>query len=476
MSLSRISFVWAALAFIVTGCSDPELERIEPADVTRTTRSTITGHIAQIRDAVDLVAGAPFFTNLERIITARDVSGPWIRLNAQQIDELTDELNARVFHESAIEEQSDTRILYRLRSSRVCDGDERCVQLLDSVAVWLEVTSPAEGILEINVSVGERSTPLRISLSPQSVAVEVDVAALRLAAETLAPHFDVAPSDIAAMALGRFAVRLDKNAELDYTASLHVLETITVASDQPDQMFAASIGAKASPIASLRVDGATGRAFAQVDFAALDASIPSSMFLPGIVCGNDEEECGPFTGTLSAHIAGLSATVALHESLDRLVATNVGLGDSTSFVRLNETELLRANLNELNGRRFDVELSTFDDFVEAKLQSALTLDLGMDFAELHAQVPDLPTWTGGQNFSAMLEGSATPRVRFGDSSLHDVGGRNAHLVLEVLEGELTLGAEQYAPVGVSANSCLYFDHEHDDETHPFTGMISSTCF
>lgn len=475
MSFARI---FIALGLVALVACDPDEPAIDHQKITQTTNQTLTTHIQQINHAAQLVLESPFFDGFNHVAQPNDPEPDGlIEISDAEIAEIIGEVNARVFTEAAIEEQTETRVLYRLRSALVCESNEElCQQILDQVAVWLEVTSPVEGAIDIRVLVGETTNPVTMHLSESGASAEIDVAAVKAAAMVFAPHFELDVNELPDTALGKFSLAVTKNAELDYSASFRVLEAITIASDDPSQEFAVSIAAKNSDLVSLRVDGAAQRVFAQVDFAELDAAIPASMFLPALVCGSDETDCGPFNGTLSAHLAGASAAVTLHESLERLAITGVGLGAATSFVRYNENELLTVDVNSLNGRRFDVELSTIDDYLEAKVQSAFTLDLGLDLAPLNAEGADLPTWTGDETFSVSLDGAAEPRIRLGDGGQHDIGGRRGDLVASMVEGELTLSAAQYAPVSVAASNCLYFDHDYDDDSaHPFSAMISYAC-
>src|SRR5262249_22070686 len=114
---------------------------------------------------------------------------------------------------------------------------------------------------------------------------------------------------------GRITVALIKNADLDYTGTLSVVESVNIVSTRPDRAFSLQIARRSDPVATSRIDGNAHRVFGNIDFGAIDASAPSELVLKNIVCGSDPTDCGPLHGILGAHLAGASAAVELRETL-----------------------------------------------------------------------------------------------------------------------------------------------------------------
>lgn len=469
-SLPRISAL--AVLCSLAACSDPSLEKIDARQITETTRTSVAGHLTQISEAIELVGNAPFFTDLEHIF---DAPLPATGLDGQEIAELSQELTDRFFAPETITVETETRVVYRIDGARVCDGDSTCRRAFAEVPVRLEVVSPREGALEINVSAGDAADPLlMIALDESSASVAVNIAQVRAAAELFAPYFELPIDQLPSTALGAFTVALVKNAAHDYTATLSIDRDIQLESTHPEFIANLSIAARSSPVLSARLDGNMRRFYGDVDFAAVDAAMPAADLLEELTCSAGDTDCGPFSGILSAHLAGASASIELTSTLDRLLINNVGLGDETSRVMLDQTNLIEADLNALHDRRFDVELATFDDFVEASVRRAFTLDLGLDLDVLNAQGAGLPAWTAHDRLHVSFDGAA-PNIRVGNGDDATIGGRPMTVIAQVLSGELEFRSDATAPVLVQSSECLYFADEIDDSVHPFSAMQSATC-
>lgn len=473
MSLARTFTALAALTF-ATACTDPHQERISAQIVTNTTKHSVSAHLTEISEAIELVGQATFFTDLDRILDPAS-TGPITGLEQSDIDEISTEIINRLFAQDTIESQSDTRVVYRVRGSHLCPNDAKCIAAFDAIGVFLDVTSSAPDALDIAVLIGEAElNPFTFHLDPARVSATVDVAAVRGSAELFAQYLDFDAAELPETALGRFTVSLAKNTAHDYTAALEIEETIDVESTHPDHPISVSIAAKSTPVITARLDGNTRRAYGTVDLASVDVAMPAAFLLEELTCSATEIDCGPFHGTLSAHLSGASANVELTASLDRLLFTGVGLGDDTSTVMLDQTRLIEVDVNAMYDRRFDVELSTFDDFVEAAITRALTVDVGLDLSNIADQIPDLPEWTGHDRLALGFAGNS-PRIRMGDGGDHDLSGRPTTLIAQVLSGDLSFTSEQVPAVDVAGGQCLYVDHDAIESAHPFSALIAHSC-
>jgi hypothetical protein len=478
MSLARISTSLTAAVFFaaLTACAERSLERVDAAKIQQTTRTSVAGHLNQINDAIQLVADGAFFTDLEEIFDPENTSdGPLSGFDEEEVGELATAITERLFGADTVELETETRVVYRVSGARICEGDETCLRVFANVPIRLDVTSPREGALDINVVAGNSEViPFMIHLDPARVAVDVDLPSMRTLAEELAPYLDYAVSDIPSHVSGNFTVSLTQNDHQDYTAALLINEKIESESTNNNFPARIKIAAKNTPVVSLRLNGNERRVYGDVDFAAIDAGMPAAFLLEQITCSIDETDCGPFHGTFAAHLAGISASVELTRTLDRLLVTNVGLGDETSRLTLDQTDLLTVDLNALYDRRFDVELSTFDEFVIASITNAFTLDLGLDFASLEDQVPELPAWTAHDRVSISFTG-ATPEILMGDGEDVVIGGRETTMIARVARGDLSFTSEQVSPVEVEGAECLYATVNFDEHAHPFSALVSSLC-
>ena len=249
----------------------------------------------------------------------------------EALDEVLEAIEERLLVEEQVEEDAEHSVTYLLDPERVCqedegadspprrdddvgpdgqeedpEGDDECRRVLAEVPLRVRVTSFAEGDVDLTLLVGEdRHEPVRVELHADRLAAQVDLAAGKAALELLvdaAAEDDEDQPDLPDAMAGVVRAELLKNAPKDYTASLSILQPVSV-EDGGDEAVTVSLGV-AKPLASFRLDGNAQTATAALNVGTVDVSLPYQWFVDGfygddVACageGNGEAPMPPRDG------------------------------------------------------------------------------------------------------------------------------------------------------------------------------------
>jgi hypothetical protein len=229
----------------------------------------------------------------------------------------------------------------------------------------------------------------------------------------------------------------------------------------------ATIAAAPEAISAV-IDGMANSLALSMDVHSLDVSVPGSA-----ICGEDDGDSGcgnkERNGTFHVHLDGISAGTTLEDSASEIVISNVGLGDATSYARLNNDPLVEVDVNPDDGRRFAVQIQDTADGALVTIEPKLDLTVATTLLNLsEAARMDMPAWLSDEIFSVTLGGNARGQILVPDGCA-EVGH-----ALEVTQGTLTLDATSAAaPVVVEAGMCLAEAESESD--HPFDAVAAVAC-
>lgn len=499
-SIKEMLLVWAALAACSPGAGDG-LRPIDARTVSSTLEGALSDHSGSIAHAIELIQGARFLEDLDRALFVSDGSDCSEAAEAtcanepddgleQDAAELANEIVEHLFPEQAIESSSNTEIVYRVEGYRVCDEPlgtpNDCARSIDELALRLRVTSPADGVLEIAVLVGDsRGNPTTLRIGVAEVSVDVDLGALADVLEQNPSTFDIHPDDLPSVMEGGFTIALRRNDERDYTASLAVTDSIVIESSRSDGPYALTIAAGPVPLLAIGVDAEARRATLDAAFGAIDATTAFSM-VSGLFeqCEAPSDGADPacerptLLGTLGFHLAGLTGHAVLDVGLERLMLSGLGFGTEQSRITLDGLDLVTFDLNALASRTVDVGISGGTDAIEVTVSPSLTLAVGLDLARIADQVDDVPAWMLHDRASVSFSGDPSPALLIPRSS-DDLGGLD--LVLGVLRGTLTLASSTLAePTVIGSGACMFVDEtrttsEDGIDDHPFSLLRTASC-
>jgi len=236
-----------------------------------------------------------------------------------------------------------------------------------------------------------------------------------------------------------------------------VREAVRIEANADGGRIAFSTAAK-DPLASLEIDAAAREITALFDLGETQLAMPYHMLDPDTLA----------SGTWKLDWKGLSFTATARDGDDSIRIDNIGLGDDTSTIVLDDTQLLGVDLNADDGRRLGLTLTADPD---GGLPIA-TFDPGMDlvvdvYLKPLADAGDfVDSWLMDDTYQVSIDGDS-PQTQSIAPDL-DTGAPGA---LRVARGTLTI-ADDSAAVVVPAGQCLLADPVTEGE-NPIVGAVTA---
>jgi hypothetical protein len=336
-----------------------------------------------------------------------------------------------------------------------------CVKNFDDAQIRLRVEMVGDG-MDITILLGaDRNELVTVELRPDRVALVVDLAEAKLALQTLA-SLSGDTIDLPKIMEGVVAVQLKRNGEKDVTVSAHVRAAVRVEGSLPEGRgdFAFATAAK-DPIWSLHGEGVAKRITALLDVGKTTLGAPWKEM--------DGESLA--SGRLSVDWQGLSATAILEEAATSLKLTNLGLGDSTSTLKLDDKTLFSIDLNSTMSRHFGLTITPQETGLPTfALDPGFDLSLGFHLKPLADAGDVVDSYLLDETYGVSFVGDA-PLAQPIEQNLTTgfPGG------LKVTSGTLTItSSAATSAVTVAAGQCLVGDDLVTETEHPVLGQLSAT--
>ena len=333
------------------------------------------------------------------------------------------------------------------------DDGKSCEEMFAEAPLRLRVTASGAGH-KIDMLVGaKKSNPVSAFVAPTELAVELDVAGSMESLETLAEAAGEDSPELPKTLEGRVKLGLKKNAAESYTVALSVLQAIHVVLGMDDEDMSLKLGVS-EPTIAITADGTAKALSMDLDLAAIDVSVPGSMF-EGETCTYDEmtgeefcESEDTMDGELALHLGGASVSMALTSGSDddTITITNAGLGDSTTTVSYDGQQVIGLDLNPSHGRRMDISLTSLEEMMELAIDPALVLKVALNLANAPDMVEDAPEFMLDEEMTISLTG-ANPTMTMGDHGVR------------VESGTLLMTSTSTQDVVIEAGMCIEMGDE-----------------
>lgn len=414
-------------------------------------------------------SGADFDSGACESSRSRDVDFDF----GDETAELIQHLETRIFADGNIESENDRSVTYLLKGSVLCasDDDARsidqdCVEKIDRSQIRLRVTSPSDGDVDIDLLTGaSRNNPLSFEVHQTMLAVEVDLGGIKGAIKDLSDD-DV--KELPDTLEGRVRGEIEVLGAQAARAAVSVLSTVKVAGG--DYKLSLAKG----DLLELTVDGADESLKTAINIGEVSASVPvphaseSSSRVDDRGTGLDDRDT-EISHIADILLAGVSSTMTFDGALDHLEINHVGLGDKTSTVTIDGTQVIRFDLNADAGRKLSAIIDTIGEDVTIAVDPKLDVDVAFDMSPL-ADDPDAVylEWMMDDNLHISLDG-ATPTLRILSSSD----------AVEVVSGDLVMSLENAGDsLSASAGQCVFSVDASQFETAdegPFNSLEVGDC-
>jgi hypothetical protein len=178
------------------------------------------------------------------------------------------------------------------------------------------------------------------------------------------------------------------------------------------------------------------------------------------------------TGTMAIDWGGLSGAITVTDGDSRIRVTDLGFGDDTSTVALDELSLFALDLNPASGRRVALTITPgTDGLPRFAVEPGVDLALAFRLAPLAAAGDLVESYLLDETYRLTFDGAPAPTAVPVEAS--DDGSFAGALAIE--EGRLSLSSTAAsAPVVATAGQCLVGDEVTDGE-HPILGAFAVTA-
>jgi hypothetical protein len=462
MSTALAAVVWSQ---VLTGCGGEERRPADPAAASQALSQHLAGLVNETEGTLQGASEGDTLsamTGVFGVLGGSEETAPTSALVEESGEEeplgdaLVRVLDERVFTVENYEGDG----LYRIDPGLVCDDvgdgslDPSCVQMVAQVRVRAELAGDG---LDVTLVVGtEGAEPLWIELREGALALVVDLADVRAAVLVLA---DAAgePAPAIPTARGVLAFTLRRHAPGDVELAVAVREALALEGSLDDGAPFALALAASDPALSLRASEGTRSLQLAADLRRFLFTAPwTSLNATSLA-----------SGTLSVDLAGLSGRLTVVEGEHRATLENLGFGDQTSRIRLDDTDLVRVDFNPEHGRRTSITASAQPDGSDL-VAFAPGFDLRLEFhmQPLADAGDEVASHLLAESYRFSLLGTATPGLR---SFTTDTGGER----LQVAAGALELRSSNGAAVLVPAGQCLHEVGTPEPGSHPWLGQLAA---
>jgi hypothetical protein len=401
-------------------------------------------------------------------------------------------LNKHIFNAGNIETESRDEVTYLLRGSVVCtfegmDADDRreCIRVVDNAQIRLQVTPAGEHNIDVSLMLGQnRINPVDFEFYRDHLGIEVDLLAVRSAITHMANVIGEGAPELPNTMEGRARLAIVKEGPQKVTAQAGILRDIRIA-DGDFQLSAA----RAERAFSVTADAATQTLSAALGLGAVSLQFKGNVYDDVYYDDYYDDDYAPRRPEeptrepllYGLKLAGASVEGVFEATRDILNFRNIGLGNETTTLDINNKRVFSIDLNASAGRKLDLTVNASGDDVEFTVSPMLDLRMVFELIKVRNELNDIADWLLDEVLTVKLDGADAPKVRtVGDG-------------LKVLAGKLTLKAEKANITHVvETNMCLANERSSDDSdcaydeygnydcgvytpAHPFEEFAATTC-
>lgn len=494
----------ALSSMVAVGCGPPSVE-----DVSGAVRKTVELTAAQAGSSTSAMEGMTQLSDLATVASAGlmpldalppmrpSVQLPSLKLPSTAMNKLvpthdaeliaTGEkiaafLETRIFTEENVEERTGDAVIFRITGEDVCsDGttpaEPACVASFDNFEVRLRATRPNNSIL-VTLLVGpNRDEPFSFQMSETFVAFTGNLAEIR---ETIIYVSNKTGGELIGLPQtmeGVIELRATRGTgEHDFTLSQSILSAVTVQYTDAEGSLWSLQAAAGNDITRFEFIEAESRIRLALNVTQLDYSFPNTFYIFDEATGTNT----PSVAQMDVRMGGASFALDTHDGATELLVSNIGLGEVSSFIKVDGVQVASVDINSASGRHFDLHLQR--DLAARpvfQVRSQLNVAVALNYSPMEAHGATVPEWARQDNLSVSFTGGTG-----GPSYRHEPYNEAAGFPggERVLDGTLVLSTDEpgVTPVTVAAGQCLVSQTQYDElgnpiEGHPFQVHFSSVA-
>lgn len=470
----------AALALSLGACGGSD--GASPETTQAKLQSSLPALVDSTVSSMDFVGQSEQWTNLMTSLDTVDLLLPFTETPVEEPlpaageedpltgAEVADLLTEQIFNEANYEGGGN----YRLSTDLLCPEefiydpdqpdlpevptvDQECLDMVAALEPRVHVQEAGDG-LDFTLMIGaDRAEPISLELRSDRITLATDLADVKQAANSIATASGEAV-ELPAIMEGVVAATLRSNGPQDISVEFAVREALNISGSFPDTGDVAFSTAAADPIFSVRLNGADEEVTASMDVGRTQLSLPWASV----------DELSNATGTFALDWQGHSITAFLSEAQEGISLSNLGLGDGTSTIKLDEFTLFSLDLNADAGRRFAMDiLAAADSLPTFTFDPKMSLAMHFDFSPLADAGDEVASYMLGETYTIDIDGD-TPTLQPFQGAID--GG------IKVVSGQMRIASSaDNGNVTVDAGSCLLASEVLPEEHEILGAFASGTC-
>jgi hypothetical protein len=378
-------------------------------------------------------------------------------------------MRERIFTRENLESQSGDSSIFLLNGDDLCsDGttlaDAACVKAVDDIGVRVRARRIAEKEMDLTLLIGaQKHEPLELRIRRASLAVLVDFKGLKDAVESIDSVLG-SKSGLPRVMDGEISYTLEKHGEKDFSFTWSVVRAINVEGEDVLGVTRTFTSGATERLFYARFNGLTKTLSAETNVGPTEIGLP---YKPDISTSG-------LAGTrVSAHFGGASWAFEATEGQPEFTLADVGLGATTTSLKLDNHELFALDLNAASGRQFDVTLSSDTDGLAIfKVSPGYELKLKYALAPLKVDADmTVEPHFEDQTYTIALSGTDPTLKPLEANTTGFAGG------IKVVSGTLTLStsASGVEAISVPAGMCLTSKTLTNSTDHAILGRLASVA-
>lgn len=380
------------------------------------------------------------------------------------------EAKEHVFREEFVERKDGNMVVYKINPVSVCGSSSECVSKLTENPVRFPVTANSDDSLNIVLLVGQAEhAPAAARLGTTAVSARVNLAEVMDTIRLFAKTEDQA--SFPERLTGVLELALEKRTDSEFALSGSVIEKFDLLVGQAKGKPVAVTVQPSDPTWELTLNSATNTLGYAVNLGAVDGSVAGAAVCNSR-CGSKER-----SGTFSGHFGGYSLKTSISRAATELTVSDIGFGNETSYVDLNNDRLGALDVNANNGRKYSMTYKKTAEGTLVTFEPALDMKLALMLNKLSDSMRvDMPSWLNDEIFEVMLGGTAKPSVLIPAATCNPDGSLTSKSQLQVVSGELTVSSKALpGKVTVNAGMCLLPVDGTNGDDNPVSRFKAGTC-
>lgn len=405
------------------------------------------------------------------------------KMNAKKLTEKDTKefLEKYVFNEANIVSKTSTEVTYKIEGDNFCKMFSRrrsqctsgngkkpvcktettvpqeCIDMVNEQDVQLIVSQPDKDTVSVKV-VLKTATVIELLVGSKKVEIKLFLGTIHKAMTAYAAANPKAklPKEFPTSVEGAVSLALGYSGTLTFDFS--IIEALSVEGKAEGEKYSFSLAKQAS-ILSASYDKNAKKLSWGINFNQIKAALAAKLF--------DSKE----KGLVEIALGGISASMTL-AAKQAFKVTNIGLGTTTSSLKINGKTIAKVDLNPKHTRKFSLTLKRVGDKPELSISPAFDLQAFIDLSSIAEAAKEVGKWAKGNTLQIFLDGGGKDAIILPIKTT----GKDRQPTLKVKAGTLKIkNITTKKELTVLQGACLQLKKDTRSSDDSFLGFFASVA-